>query len=95
MFRMPPRPSASAVTEMKASPAFAVPTAAMTTSALSRTRAFLSPSCAQKRTLLLGEYLSGNLLLNLPHSQFVWTIPKILRSFLSHDRNLFATFTFS
>ena len=47
-------------------------------------------TCAQKRTLLLGEYLSGNLLLNLPHRQLVWTIPKILRSFLRHDRNLFA-----
>jgi len=51
---------------------------------------FLCPACAQKRALLLGEYLSGNLLLNLPHRQFVWTIPKVLRSFLRHDRNLFA-----
>jgi hypothetical protein len=51
---------------------------------------FLCPSCAQKRALILGEYLSGNLLLNLPHRQFVWTIPKVLRSFLRHDRNLFA-----
>jgi hypothetical protein len=34
---------------------------------------YLCPSCAQKRTLLLGEYLSGDLLLNLPHRQFVWT----------------------
>jgi hypothetical protein len=42
----------------------------------------LCPSCAQKRTLLLGEYLSENLLLTLPHRQFVWTIPKVLRVFL-------------
>jgi hypothetical protein len=37
---------------------------------------FLCPSCAQKRTLLVGEYLSEDLLLTLPHRQFVWTIPK-------------------
>jgi hypothetical protein len=48
------------------------------------------PSCAQKRTLLVGEYLSEDLLLTLPHRQFVWTIPKVLRVFLRHDRELFA-----
>jgi hypothetical protein len=37
-------------------------------------------SCAPKRTLLLA----------LPHRQFVWTIPKVLRVFLRHDRDLFA-----
>jgi hypothetical protein len=50
----------------------------------------LCPSCAQKRTLLVGEYLSEDLLLTLPHRQFVWTIPKVLRVFLRHDRELFA-----
>ena len=35
---------------------------------------FLCPSCSQKRTLLLGEYLCTDLLLQLPHRQFVWTI---------------------
>ena len=58
----------------------------------------LCPSCAQKRTLLIGEYLSEDLLLRLPHRQavqwpargFVWTIPKVLRVFLRHDRDLFA-----
>lgn len=50
----------------------------------------LCPSCAQKRTLLVGEYLSEDLLLTLPHRQFVWTIPKVLRVFLRHDRVLFA-----
>jgi hypothetical protein len=50
----------------------------------------LCPSCAQKRTLLVGEYLSENLPLTLPHRQFVWTIPKALRVFLRHDRELFA-----
>lgn len=50
----------------------------------------LCPSCAQKRTLLLGEYLSENLLLRLPHRQFVWTLPRVLRGFLRHHRELFA-----
>jgi hypothetical protein len=27
-------------------------------------------------------------LLRLPHRQFVWTIPKVLRVFLRHDREL-------
>jgi hypothetical protein len=36
---------------------------------------FLCPSCSQKRTLLLGEYLSQDLLLQLPHRQFVFTLP--------------------
>ena len=49
----------------------------------------LCPSCAQKRTLLVGKYLSEDLLLTLPHRQFVWTIPKVLRVFLRHDRELF------
>jgi hypothetical protein len=56
----------------------------------------LFPSCAQKRTLLVGEYLSEDLLLTLPHRQavqwpalgFVWTIPKALRVFLRHDREV-------
>jgi hypothetical protein len=48
------------------------------------------PSCGQKRTLLLGEYLADDLLLRLPHRQFVWTIPKALRGFLKRDRSLFA-----
>jgi hypothetical protein len=38
----------------------------------------------------VGEYLSEDLLLTLPHRQFVWTIPKVLRVFLRHNRELFA-----
>ena len=50
----------------------------------------LCPSCSQKRTLLLGEYLSSYLILQLPHRQFVFTIPKCLRVYLKHDRTLHA-----
>ena len=39
----------------------------------------LCPSCNQKRLLLFSEHLSENVLLNLPHRQFVFTLPKLLR----------------
>jgi len=49
----------------------------------------LCPSCDQKRTLLYAEYLVEDLLLDLPHRQFVFTIPKILRPFFKADKRLF------
>jgi hypothetical protein len=51
---------------------------------------YLCPSCSQKRTLLFAEYLDEQLLLALPHRQFVFTLPKALRVFLRHDQRLFA-----
>jgi hypothetical protein len=48
----------------------------------------LCPSCSQKRTLLLGEYMNEQLLLRLPHRQFVFTLPKVLRLFFRHDKRL-------
>ncbi|MCX7032233.1 MAG: transposase zinc-binding domain-containing protein [Spirochaetes bacterium] len=56
----------------------------------------LCPSCSQKRTLLFGEYMNEQLLLRLPHKQFVFTpwsgrctdLPKVLRVFFHHDRRL-------
>jgi hypothetical protein len=51
---------------------------------------YLCPSCSQKRTLLFAEYLDEQLLLVLPHRQFVFTLPKALRVFLRHDQRLFA-----
>jgi len=52
---------------------------------------YLCPSCSQKRTLLFAEYLDEQLLLNLPHRQFVFSIPKALRVFFRHDQRLFAS----
>ena len=49
----------------------------------------LCPSCDQKRTLLYAEYLADDLLLDLPHRQFVFTIPKILRPYFKFDKRLF------
>ncbi len=50
---------------------------------------YLCPSCSQKRTLLFAEHLTEEVLLNLPHRQFVFALPKALRIFFRHDRRLF------
>jgi predicted Zn-ribbon and HTH transcriptional regulator len=49
----------------------------------------LCPSCDQKRTILYAEYLADELLLSLPHRQFVFTIPKMLRPYFKTNRRLF------
>lgn len=54
---------------------------------------YLCPSCSRKRTLLFAEHLTEEVLLNLPHRQFVFTVPKALRPFFRHDRTLFADVT--
>jgi hypothetical protein len=51
---------------------------------------YLRPSCNQKRLHLFAEHLSENVLLKLPHRQFVCTIPKLLSIYFKNDRNLFA-----
>lgn len=51
---------------------------------------YLCPSCSQKRTLLFAEHLTNEVLLDLPHRQFVFTMPKAVRPFFRHDRRLFA-----
>jgi hypothetical protein len=52
---------------------------------------YLCPSCSQKRALLFAEYLDEQLLLELPHRQFVFSIPKALRIYFRHDQKLFAS----
>jgi hypothetical protein len=51
---------------------------------------YLCPSCSQKRTLLFAEHLTNEVFLDVPHRQFVFTMPKALRPFFRHDRLLFA-----
>lgn len=51
---------------------------------------YLCPSCSRKRTILFAEHLTNDVLLKLPHRQFVFTMPKALRPFFRHDRRLFA-----
>jgi hypothetical protein len=51
---------------------------------------YLCPSCHQKRTLLFGEQIAHDVLLRLPHRQFVFTLPKCLRPYFLHNRVLFS-----
>ena len=44
---------------------------------------YFCPSCSQKRTLLFSEYMKEQLLLSLPHRQFVFTFPKLLRPYFA------------
>jgi len=50
---------------------------------------YLCPSCSQKRTLLFSENMVNDVLLLLPHRQYVFAIPKCLRVFFKYDRKLF------
>ena len=50
---------------------------------------YLCPSCSRKRTILFAEHLTNEVLLKLPHRQFVFTMPRALRPFFHHDRRLF------
>lgn len=49
-----------------------------------------SSTGTQKRTLLFAEHQTNEVLPELPHRQFVFTMPKALRPFFRHDRRLFA-----
>lgn len=51
---------------------------------------YLCPSCHQKRLLLFSEHLSEETLLKLPHRQFVFTVPKMLRPYFRHDKKLYS-----
>ena len=51
---------------------------------------YFCPSCSKKRTLLFSEYMNERLLLALPHRQFVFTFPKLLRPYFRHNRRLFS-----
>ena len=46
------------------------------------------PSCHQKRTLVLAYHLNEDVLENVSHRQFVFTIPKRLRIYFRYDRKL-------
>jgi len=48
----------------------------------------ICPSCSQKRTILFGLHVSEDVCLDVPHRQFVWTVPKRLRIFFRYHRDL-------
>jgi hypothetical protein len=49
---------------------------------------YFCPSCHQKRVLKFAEWVQQHVLEAVPHSQFVFTIPKMLRLYFKHDRKL-------
>jgi len=52
-----------------------------------RTRGFC-PSCHSKRREEWGEWMREELLLDVPHRQVVFTVPKMLRIFFNYKRRL-------
>src|SRR5713226_81576 len=49
---------------------------------------YFCPSCHQKRVLIFGEWITENILYPIPHRQYVFTIPKMLRPHFRFDRKL-------
>ena len=54
-----------------------------------KTRLFC-PSCAEKRILLWAAWIKDNVLQNVPHRHWVFTIPRVLRRLFCRDRKLLA-----
>jgi len=48
------------------------------------------PSCHQKRVVEFGEYLAVDVLKEVPHRHWVFSMPKRLRIFFMYDRKLLA-----
>lgn len=48
------------------------------------------PSCHQRRVVEFGEFLREEVLEDVPHRQWVFTIPKRLRPYFMHNRKLLA-----
>jgi hypothetical protein len=47
---------------------------------------YFCPSCHQKRLLCYGEWMEENLLAPVPHRQYVFALPKLLRPFFRYRR---------
>jgi hypothetical protein len=47
---------------------------------------YFCPSCHQKRMLAYGEWLQQNLLAPVPHRQYVFALPKLIRPFFRYRR---------
>lgn len=48
----------------------------------------LCPSCQQKRVILFGEHLENNVLYPVPHRQYMFSLPIMLRIYFKYDRSL-------
>ncbi len=51
----------------------------------SKTRYFC-PSCHQKRVLLYGEWVEENVFARVPHRQYVFTLPRLVRHIFARRR---------
>src|SRR5450759_4629426 len=51
-------------------------------------RRYFCPSCHQKRVVEFGETLYEEVLKQVPHRQWVFSIPKRLRVYFMYDRKL-------
>jgi len=49
---------------------------------------YFCPSCHQKRVLAYGEWVEANVLAPVPHRQYVFTIPRLLRPMFARRRAL-------
>jgi hypothetical protein len=49
---------------------------------------YFCPSCHQKRVLQFGNWVTEEVLAPVPHRQYVFTIPKMLRGYFRKDRRL-------
>lgn len=49
---------------------------------------YFCPSCHQKRVLAYGDWVEANVLAPVPHRQYVFTVPRILRAAFSRRRRL-------
>jgi ribosomal protein S27E len=58
--------------------------------AFSCKRRHFCPSCHQKRVFEFGEWLCMDVLKNIPHRHFIFSIPKILRRYFLYNRKLLA-----
>jgi len=56
--------------------------------AFSCKRRHFCPSCHAKRVVQFGEWACSEVLKNVPHRHFVFSIPKIIRIYFLFDRNL-------
>jgi hypothetical protein len=49
---------------------------------------YFCPSCHQKRVLTYGDWVESSVLRPVPHRQYVFTVPRLLRPFFAYRRSL-------
>ncbi len=49
---------------------------------------YFCPSCHQKRVLAYGDWVESSVLRPVPHRQYVFTVPKLIRPFFAYRRSL-------